>query len=326
MKLCKILILFIFSSISLGGFAGEKLVLLTSLDPDKNRPALRSRAWDINKKLENIFYKKLTPYHTTKENIKIIHFATINDLTRELADIDNKAVFWVSHSNGSNANSAFDKNIVVDYQGKDLTEGFQNPSNHLMYLGFVGCRAKYLIEKNFEKGFMSNNENLITYSSLKKVDARMALKKAIGNYLYHDQLGNLKPSAKRCELVEKTELTLRRILPLDVTADQEITEIKILQRDKLVGIFPKGEPGEVQEVIVQLTPSESKRDLKLVLDSGIASTQVAMGDFEMLGADYQIFSTRDGRPLGKGRYVFNLKGNTGELPKSELVKKQNCID
>ena len=307
-------------------FANEKLVLLTSLDPHKNRPPLRSKSWNINKKLEKIFYKKLTPYHTSKENIKVIHFATINDLTRELADPENKAVFWVSHSNGSAPNSAFDQNIVVDYQGKDLSEGFQSPSSHLQYLGFVGCRANYLVERNQAQGYMKNNENLKIYSSSKKVDARRALKSAIGNYLYHYFEGNLKHSEKRCEMVERQEITIRRTLPAELNKGEEITDLKILQRNKLLGSFPKGEPGEVQEILVKLVPGSEKRDYKLVFDSGIASRQVKMGRFEVLEAKYKVFSKRDGTPLGKGRYVFNLKDKIEVLPNKQLEKRKNCID
>lgn len=318
-----ILFLCLFSSAL---FAGEKLVLLTSLDPNKNRPPLRSKNWNINKKLERIFYKRLTPYHTSKDQIKVIHFATINDLTRELADPENKAVFWVSHSNGSSENSAFDQNIVVDYQGKDLSEGFQNPSSHLQYLGFVGCRANYLVQRNQDKGYMSNNEHLKIYSSSKKVDARRALKRAIGNYLHHHFAGNLKDSDKACELVERQEIAIRRTLPVELKEGDEITDLKILQRDKLVGTFPKGNPGDVQEITVKLAVGKKKRDYKLVFDSGIASPQVVMGSFEVLEANYKVFSKRDGTPLGKGRYVFNLKDKVEVLPTKQLEKRTNCID
>jgi len=322
----KSLLIFLILLFSASALATEKLVLLTSLDPDKNRPPLRSKSWDINKKLEEIFYKKLTPYHAKRDQIKIIHFATISDLTRELADPENKAVFWVSHSNGSDANSAFDQNIVVDYQGKDLSEGFQNPSSKLSYLGFVGCRANFLVERNIKQGLMSNNEFLKTYSSTKKVDARRALKKAIGNYLYHHFQGNLKVSQKNCEQVERQRITIRRTLPLVLTDGQEITDVKILQRDKLVGIFSKALPGEIQEMTIELGVGQKKRDYKLVLDSGIASNQVAMGQFEVLETDYKVFSKRDGTPLGKGRYVLNLKGNINSLPTQEFVNKTNCIE
>jgi hypothetical protein len=322
----KSILALIFGLLSLSALASDKLVLLTSLDPDENRPRFRRSSWDINQKLENIFYDRLTPYHTTRENIKIIHFATIEDLTRELADPENKAVFWVSHSNGSNANSALDKNVVVDYQGKDLSEGFQNPSSKLQYLGFVGCFADFLVQKNLANGYMQNNENLIINSSTKKVDARRALKYAIGNYLYHHFEGNLQASQKACAEVTRHELIIRRTIPIDITEDQYITSIKILQRDKLVGLFPKGKPGELQEIKVKLVPGEVKRDIKLVFDSGIASNQIAMGEFEVLGADYQVFSTRDGRPLGRGRYVFNYKGSIEELPQTIITTKQNCIE
>lgn len=312
--------------LSFSVLASDQLVLLTSLDPDENRPRFRRSSWDINQKLENIFYDRLTPYHTNLDNIKIIHFATIEDLTRELADPENKAVFWVSHSNGSNTNSALDKNVVVDYQGKDLSEGFQSPSSKLQYLEFVGCFADFLIQKNLANGYMQNNENLVINSSTTKVDARHALKYAIGNYIYHHVEGNLKPSQKYCDQVERQELAIRRTIPNKVNEDLHITSIKILQRDKLIGLFPKGEPGELQEIKVKLTPGESNRDIKLVFDSGIASNQIAMGEFEILGADYQVFLTRDGRPLGRGRYVFNYKGSLEDLPKSILTTKENCIE
>ena len=304
----------------------KKLVLLTSLDPDENRPRFRSRSWDINKKLENIFYERLTPYHTNRDNIKIIHFATISDLARELANKENKAVFWVSHSNGSPNNLAFDKNIVVDFQGKDLSEGFQNPSSKLEYLAFVGCYADYLVQRNKEQGYMLNNENLLTYSSQRKVDARRSLKYAIGNYLYHHFEDNLKESNQTCERVERKEVIIHRNIPNQVKENEYITEIKVLQRGHLLGIFPKGKPGERQEIKVNLLPKRSRKDLKLVFDSGITSDQIVMGDIEVLNLDYRVFATRTGRILGQGRYVYNYKGSLDELPKNIETYKKNCID
>lgn len=322
----KTLVLALLVSFSLSSLASDKLVLLTSLDPVKNRPALRSKAWDINKKLEKIFYSRLTPYYTTRDKLKIIHFATIEDLTRELGDPENRAVFWVSHSNGSGLDNGFDRNIVVDYQGKDLSEGFQNPSSELTYLAFVGCHAKYLVENFLEKGFMSNNENLKTYSSVKRVDARKALKRAIGHYIYHSYRDNLSSSDQMCQPVERIELTVSRELPKVAPEGHEITAIKVMQRDRLLGVFPKGLPGERQELTIHLAPGERKKDLKLVFDSGIASEQVVMGEFNIREADYRVFATRDGRILGKGRYVFNLKGSVEDLPQAQLVNKINCFN
>lgn len=216
--------------------------------------------------------------------------------------------------------------MVVDFQGKDLSEGFQNPSSKLQYLEFVGCYADFLVQKNIENGYMKNNENLIINSSTKKVDARRSLKYAIGNYLYHHFEGNLKSSEKYCDEVERQELVIRRTIPNTINEDQYITSIKILQREKLIGLFPKGEPGELQEIKVKLVPGVSKRDIKLVFDSGIASNQITMGEFEILGADYQVFSNRDGRALGRGRYVYNYKGSLGDLPETIITTKENCIE
>jgi len=318
-----ILLLCLFSVSVLGA---DKLVLLTSLDPDKNRPPLRSSSWNINQKLENIFYDKLTPYHTSRDNIKIIHFATLSDLDRELSDPENKAIFWVSHSNGDNGNGALDKNIIVDFQGKDISEAFQHPSKQLNYLGFVGCNVDYMVKDFKAKGHMSNNENLMTYSSSRKVDARRSLKKSIGHYLYHHFENNLKSSDKKCEQVKRINLTIKRTLPIDMNGKKYITDIKVLQRDHLVGVFPKGIPGDVQEIDVSLLPGESLVDYKLVFDSGIASNEILMGKFEVLNTDYQVFSTRSGRPLGRGRYVFNLKEEKNYFERFIFKNKRNCID
>lgn len=326
MNIIKKLIALLILVASFASFAGEKLVLMTSLDPIKNRPVGRSKVWNINQKLENIFFDKLRREITNLDDVKIIHFATVQDLERELADPENKAVFWVSHSNGSDAGSVLDRNVIVDYEGKDLSEAFQNPSNKLEYLAFVGCRADYTVKKHTDMGVMNNNENLQVYSSQKKVDARRALKRAISNYRYHLYQGNLSESTKSCETVERQKLIIRRTLPMEKIEEHKITAIKVLQRGRLLGVFPIAELGDVQELAVAMVPGESKRDIKLVFDSGIASEQVVMGEFEVLGQDYQVFSTRDGRPLGKGRYVFNFKGDLLELPNTEIITKKNCIN
>jgi len=307
-------------------FSADRLVLMTSLDPQVNIPVGRSRNWNINKKLETIFVKRLGHIVRSSSDIKVIHFATAEDVSRELSDSKNKAVFWVSHSNGAQSGQIIEQNTIIDYQGKDLSEVFQNPSSKLQYLAFVGCRADYTLQKYKDMRLMNNNKNLKTYSRIKKVDARKALKRAIKDYLFKLNREELSQSKEKCKLSKKHTIKLRRDIPADLPPGKVITSIKIIQRGIFLGLFPLGQKGETQEISIELIPGESKRDIKLVFDSGIASQDIEMGKIQIINANYKVFSNRIGLPFGKGRFVYNFIGNLSDMPKPNLTKNLNCID
>ena len=317
----RILIIILLAIFSVKSFSQDRVVLLTSLDAKKNIPFARSSSWNINQKLEKIFKRKLK---NIKEELVVLHHVDKETLFKELSNKNNKAIFWVSHSNGSEGD-IINNNTIVDYRGVDVSEVFQVPSKGLQFLGFVGCNAKFLVEKFKELETMNNNENLLTYSRAKKIDARLGLKKAIKAYLKAEKEEKLKASTQKCEDSQKIEMTITRALPREFKTNiDEALSLKVLQAGKLVGLFPKASAGDVQSIKVHLDNPTRKNDLKLVIDSGITSKNVVVGDIEVEGMNYKIFANRSGIPFGVGRHVFRYKGSL-DLEIYKTNKKQiNC--
>ena len=320
-SMIRILMIILLAIFSVKSFSQDRVVLLTSLDAKKNIPFARSSSWDINKKLEKIFKRKLKHIH---ENLVVVHHVDKETLFKELSNKNNKAIFWVSHSNGSEGD-IINNNTIVDYRGVDVSEVFQAPSKGLQFLGFVGCNAKFLVEKFKQLKTMNNNENLLTYSRAKKIDARIGLKKAIKSYLKAQKNQLLKKSNKKCEEFQKVEVTITRTIPEKFSSiGSEALSLKVLQSGKLVGLFPKGSAGEVQSIKVFLDNPTRKNDLKLVLDSGITSKSVVMGKIEFENMNYKLFANRLGIPFGVGRHVFRYKGSL-DLEIYKINKKSiNC--
>jgi hypothetical protein len=134
-----ILLILLLIFLTFQGKAAPKVVLMLSLNPETNRPPLRTKKWNINKKLSRIFSKRLgKKLKSSGYEWEIKTFVDQYQLKETLKDPDVHGLFWVSHSGISKKpNGPFSSASVVDYQGRDLAPLFYQLPKHLKFLGLV---------------------------------------------------------------------------------------------------------------------------------------------------------------------------------------------
>lgn len=308
----KVLCLFLMSLLCFSSFAGNRVVMLVSLDPETNRPPLRFRSWDINEKLEKVFKRKLK-----KENLElvIVPFVRQTELRRELLNPENHAVFWVGHSNHADSLAA---SGVYDDRGFNLKEIFQEVHQNIKFLGLVGCRALPFINGLKESSHWKNNKHLATYAREKKTDARKGLKRAIKAFL------KMEPKeAATCEKEEVLSIKVRR------SSDARLSAARILRKGELIGTFAEDQ----DEITIHLPAGLKRHEYKLTFESGAPnnvnadSFNLGLLEFESENTDltWKLFADRDGNPLGFGAHVYRFTGKlTNELITENRLPKQ-CI-
>lgn len=306
----RILILLFIGLFSVAGFAQNRVVMLVSLDPETNRPPLRTRGWDINEKLEKVFRKKLK-----KENLElvVIPFTRQTELRQELLNPNNHAVFWVGHANRADSLAAAG---MYDDRGFNMKEIFQDVHQNIKFLGLVGCRSLPFVQSLKESGSWNLNSHLNTYAREKKTDARKGLKRAIKAFL------KSRPAeAPSCQEEEVLRVTVRR------SSDKELSSARILRKGKLLATFDKDQ----EELTFTLPIGLKKSELKLTFESGapnnVSADSFNLGilEFESLNPEltWKLFASRDGKPLGFGAHVYRFTGKiTNELITNQVLPKQ----
>tara|TARA_Y100000590_G_scaffold470711_1_gene668306 strand:+ start:157969 stop:158952 length:984 start_codon:yes stop_codon:yes gene_type:complete len=308
----KQILLFIFLGLfSLSATAGNRVVMLVSLDPETNRPPLRFRSWDINEKLEKLFKRKLK-----KENLElvIIPFVRQTELRNELLNPSNHAVFWVGHANRADSLATAG---MYDDRGFNLKEIFQEVHQNIKFLGLVGCRALPFIQGLKEKGHWDLNSHLSFYARDKKTDARKGLKRAIKAFLNFKE----KP-APVCLEKELLPITVRR------KSDSKLSAARILRKGVLVGTFEEDQ----DEIIIYLPKGLKKSEYKLTFESGapnnISPELFNLGrlEFESLNPElsWKLFADREGKPLGFGAHVYRFTGKLNNQLITKPVLPNQC--
>lgn len=291
----------------------SKIVLLTSLDPEENRPPLRLKSWNINEKLEKRFHKELWKFPFPLEK-KVVHFATADDLYDTLKDPEVSAIVWVGHAGFADSNGLGSLRSIVDYKGRDLKSLFQAVAPHLKYLALVGCRGKLFLNEWQTKGYFKHTPELTTYGREVRTDARKGLKLAMRNlkdllYKRGDFLANSKPSSSQYLAHQDSsgqyiEVTVER----SNLKDNKLDSLQILQKNRLVGFLPSGE----ENGSFLFKKSQSLRDLKIVADSGHASSSkdTNLGILSITtteNIEWKLFQTPNGKPIGVGRHIYRPK-------------------
>lgn len=307
----RILILILVSLFSLSLVAKERVVMLVSLDPETNRPPLRTRNWDINEKLEKVFLRKLR-----KENLElvILPFSRQDELRRELLNPNNHAIFWVGHSNAAAGLAAAG---LYDDRGFNMKEIFQEVHQNIKFLGLVGCQALPFVNALKESPYWSLNSHLKTYAREKRTDARKGLKRAIKAFL---KLENSSPPI--CLEKEVIQVTVKR------TSDTELSSARIIRKGQLVGVFEKNQT----ETTIDLPLGLKKSELKLVLESGApnnTTSEFNLGKLEFEAEDenlsWKLFADRNGNPLGFGSHVYRFTGNLKTETNTQNILPKQCL-
>lgn len=295
----------------------HKIVLLTSLDPEANRPPLRFRSWNINEKLEKRFNKELKKF-PTKISKEIIHFATATDLYRALKDPEAVAVIWVGHAGFSQGGGLSSLRSIVDFKGNDLKSVFQAVGPQLKYLGLVGCRGKLFLNEWQEKGYFDHVPNLVTYGREVRTDARKGLKLAMRNVkdrleanrsflsLVDNQSEPIIGEYYQHKIQGPKVLSIKR----NNLSSSEMASVQILQKDRLIGFLPKGTSD--QETLVILNKASTSSDYKIINESGSPSskTEVNLGELLIEGEEsesWTLFKTSSGKPIGVGKHIYRYK-------------------
>ncbi|GAB4021966.1 MAG: hypothetical protein Fur0010_25130 [Bdellovibrio sp.] len=277
----------------------SKTVLLTSLDPELNRPPLRSKNWNINEKLEEIFKEKID-----NKDIEIIHFADQANLYATLHDPEVSALFWVSHSSNTkdSVESAISTASVMDYRFRDVLPLFQDIPPNIKYLALVGCRSELIINELKKRNLFKANQSTKLFLEDKKVDARKSLKRALKEF---NELK--KPSeVPVCREFQAIEVRYKRV------ADKNLDSIRIVISKNVVAVLPAVVAGETQEGSFFVTHQiQSNNDLKIMVDSGASSrAKVELGTIEFssdVEGSWKLFAKPDGTPFGVGSHVYQFK-------------------
>lgn len=311
----KVLVLLFISLLSYSAMAQERVVLLVSLNPETNRPPLRTRGWNINEKLEKIFQKKLK-----KENFElvIIPFTRQDELRRELLNPDNHAVFWVGHANRADNLAAAG---MYDDRGFNMKEIFQEVHQNIKFLGLVGCRSLPFVQGLRDSGNWNLNQHLQTYAREKKTDARKGLKRALKAFL-------------KSELKTPSTCVEREVLPVTIrrSSDKALSSARVLRKGKLVGTFQKDQ----EQITIHLPLGLKKSELKLTFESGAPNNvsaelfNLGILEFESINPElsWKLFADRNGKPLGFGAHVYRFIGNLNNelITKQVLPKQCNTIN
>lgn len=298
----------------------HKIVLLTSLNPKTNRPLLRLKSWNINKKLEKKFNQYISKLNTSL-SVEVIHFAGPTELYRTLRDPEVTALIWVGHAGFGDNQGLGQTRSIVDHRGRDIKSLFQAAGPHLKYMALVGCQGAFFLNEWREKGYFSHVPKLQTYGREVKTDARKGLKKAmkkLEELVDHDPqfLGQKsdQPSVRspfqhyqkndeQYELVQVIRMNL---------AKEEMEAVQILQKDRLIAFFPKSQTIQVKEVLIRKSNLKSAK--KIVLESGFGplTKDINLGRLNIEadeGGYWNLFQTPSGKPIGIGKHIYQHIGD-----------------
>ena len=307
--------LFIFAltclSLSLQAFT-PKIVLLTSLDPETNRPPLRSKRWNINEKLEKRFYRYLSRYDIELEP-QVVHLADQVDLYKTLTAKDVKAVIWVSHAGYKSRQGLLKASSIIDHNGRDLKGVFQAINSSVKFLGLVGCQGQDFIEQWRSSGW-GTDQQLNPFSRSKKTDARKGLKLAMKSLA--KDFGSKRKSYLEQDLA--TKIQAKEVQSINIQIKRRNLEtipmsaIQVYQKKRLITVLPVSSDDQTATIKIVLDKKSKKSDLKIVVDSGENSLSQTsnLGLIEFAKPyhnHWKIFSTPDGEPFGVGTNIYTSK-------------------
>jgi hypothetical protein len=284
-------------------FAHDKIVLLTSLDPEKNRPPLRFESWNINEKLEKRFRKYLRKMEVDLTPV-VKHFSTADDLYETLSDDHVKALIWVGHAGFQEGQGISQTKTIVDYQGRDLKNLFQAVGPNLRYLGLVGCRGKLFLDEWNAEGWFKNTPHLLTYGRKVKTDARKGLRLAMKEL---KELYKKKPDLMAFPVVAQPVGSDEILIYRSNKDENPMESIQILQRGKLVGYLPSSDTDQTLKIRLNLNSSSLQN--KIISDSGFSAlgkADINMGilDIEGESSRWKLFQTATGKPIGVGKHIY----------------------
>lgn len=306
---------------SFSALAVPKIALLIAIDNPQISLFYRSKNWSLSEDLIQYFKKKMgsTPYE-----LVIFKDANQEILHQELTNPDNIALFWLSHSTSFSdfeTGLGFD-DTIIDSEGHNVRDIFQNIHPHLKFLSVLGCKAGPILQKLRDEGFYKNNQDLFIFSKDKNIYAKKEIRKSI--QAFKEKIHSFKENTLADFEKKGIPIKVKRTIPESQEESGTGTSVKILNRGKLLGLFPKAKRGETQSLIVYLDPENltTTSDLKIVIDSGIISKdkKILLGiveiESESLDGEWKPFTDSSGQILGVTQNIYRYKGslNYSSLP------------
>ncbi len=326
MRLIQIIIILFFS---FAAFASPKVALLVSLDNPKHRPLFKTKKWKLSSELIEYFQKKMekAPYE-----LVIFDQADQETLHKELMNPDNIALFWISHAGSfKNKESGLGmEDVISDFYGKNLKDIFQLIHPNLRYLSVLGCKAEPILNTIKTAGFYEHNNELHIYAKTKNIFPKTEIRRSIDDF--KKKFSTFSDINQSCPTHKGYPLHITRTIPLTVDPLGQETAVKILNRGRLLGLFPKAKPGETQSRTVYLTAESNYRaqDLKIVVDSGELSKDnpQLIGSFEIsspaLNGNWKAFQDGDGNILGVTHNVYRFSGRPEIFQEATSFSSFDC--
>lgn len=304
-----------------------QVTLLTSFKTP--RIWYHKKDWEVTKTLAKRFRKS---FEESGLDFKIIHKATAADLSRELNNPENRAVYWVSHSNQAVELGQGIKvpDLVYTINNIDVKNLFQKVHPNIKFLALIGCRGENLLNNYRKQGAYDNNPALKTFAFKKKVDPRVGLRKALkasisllGKKGRHRMFTPTiiaseqvkKPIPSRCIEQEMVTLRLTRSTDKESLASAELT-----LDGRLLAFIPQSQQQQ-QELTVQLPVKffnqSTRRKLTLsYLDS--EGGDLGTLNFAAASMQWKLFAKRDGTPIGQSKNLYLYKGKRNEQISGEI--------
>jgi hypothetical protein len=291
-------------------FAEKQVTLLVSVSGN-SRVLFQTK--DTTKRLVDQFRRH---YKGITLPLKIIGNANQEDLHRELMNSENEAIFWVSHANSFNKDDAFgNEDTIIDTDGNNVKDVFQKIHPSLRFVAVLGCRTAPIMDEFKQRGYYKENDQLLIYARAKKINGKKEIKNAINIF---KKLPSSKPSF--CPQREGYSLTISR----KIDHKRGGSSIKIMNRDKFLGLFPSGAPGEIQEMNLYVPQPNNVHDLKLIIDSKSDSLDQITIKSEAFSGEWKVFSDANGRPLGVNQRIYRYSGPVAPTIPSEFYPPYQC--
>lgn len=287
MQLLLLILLF-----NLEAFAQKQVTLLVSITGETR---VFFSKQDTTKRLVDQFRQH---YPGIDLPLKIIGNAHQEDLHRELMNPENDAVFWVSHANSFGNDEALGgDDTIIDVEGNNVKHLFQMIHPSIKFVAVLGCRTAPIIEDFKRKGFYQDNNDLVVYARDKKIDGGREMKKALRAYR------ELSQASTPLVCPERTGYPLK--ISRTIAKGEQGSSIKIMNREKFLGLLPPGSPGETQDLIVYLPTPKTAQDLKILVDAGRSQLSIRSDAFE---GEWNVFADATGKPIGVRQNIFRYSG------------------
>jgi hypothetical protein len=290
----------------LEAFAGDQVSVLVSV-AGKSGPLFNRE--ETSQRLIEQFRK----HYKQDLRLNIIPAATQAELHRELTNPQNEAVFWISHANSSTEDAGLQSSsVILDVEGNNVKDLFQKVHPDIKFLGVLGCRTAPILDAFRAKGYYSDNNETVFYAREKKINGMKEIRRAI------EALGKIAPqTSATCPQKEGHKITISRII-----GSKNAKSLKVMNRDKFLGLFPKGETGDRQTLTVYLPTPSSVHDLKLLIDA-VPRDEISIVS-DIFDGEWRVFADQNGRAIGVNQHIYRFHGSASPRKDSEIFLPFEC--